>query len=111
MIGEAAGLNFRNVGSAGKSPGRSLSAALSAACTSRAARSMPRPRSNCTVMLVLPSALTEVISVTPAISPSLRSKGAATVAAMVAGSAPGRLAETRIVGKSTVGRLATGKNA
>ena len=51
----------------------------------------------------------EVISVTPAISPSRRSSGAATVAAMVSGSAPGRLAETRMVGKSTVGMLATGR--
>ena len=51
----------------------------------------------------------EVSSVTPEISPSRRSSGAATVAAMVSGSAPGRLAVTRMVGKSTVGRLATGR--
>ena len=56
-----------------------------------------------------PSELVEVISVTPEISPSRRSSGAATVAAMMFGSAPGRLAVTRMVGKSTVGRLATGR--
>ncbi len=61
-------------------------------------------------MLVEPSALVEVISVTPAISANRRSSGAATVAAMVAGSAPGRLALTRMVGKSMLGRLATGRN-
>jgi len=34
---------------------------------------------------------------------------AATVAAMMLGSAPGRLADTNIVGKSMLGRLATGR--
>ena len=58
---------------------------------------------------VWPSEETEVISVTPAIVPSWRSSGAATVAAMIAGSAPGRLAETRMVGSSTFGMLATGR--
>ncbi len=56
------------------------------------------------------SVLTEVISVTPAISPSRRSSGAATVDAIVAGSAPGRFATTLMVGRSNVGRLATGRN-
>ena len=108
-IGAADGLALRKVGSVGRSPGRSVSAALSAACTSRAAPSMLRLRSNWMVMLVEPSELVEVISVTPAISPSRRSSGAATVAAMIAGSAPGRLADTRMVGNSTVGMLATGR--
>ena len=80
-----------------------------AACTSRAAPSMLRLRSNCTEMRVVPSELREVSSVTPGISPSRRSSGAATVAAMVSGSAPGRLAVTLMVGKSTVGMLATGR--
>ena len=108
-IGAAAGLALRKVGSVGRSPGRSLSAALSAACTSRAAPSMLRRKSNCTVMRDRPSELTEVNSVTPEISPSRRSSGAATVAAMMLGSAPGRLAVTKMVGKSTLGRLATGR--
>jgi hypothetical protein len=59
---------------------------------------------------VFPIELTEVISVTPAISPRRRSSGAAMVAAMVSGSAPGRLAVTLMVANSTEGRLATGKN-
>ena len=58
---------------------------------------------------VCPSEDTEVISVTPAIVARCRSSGAATVAAMIAGSAPGRLAETRMVGNSTFGMLATGR--
>ena len=47
---------------------------------------------------------------TPGISPSRRSSGAATVAAMVEGSAPGRLVVTWIVGNSTFGIAATGRN-
>src|SRR5262249_3872913 len=96
--GAALGFALRYVGTVGRSLGRSAAAALIAACTSRAAPSMLRLRLNCTVTLVAPSELTDVISVTLAISPSLRSSGAATLAAMVAGSAPGRVAFTRIVG-------------
>ena len=71
---------------------------------------MLRVRSNWIEMRVSPSELREVSSVTPGISPSRRSSGAATVAAMVSGSAPGRLALTEMVGKSTVGMLATGSS-
>src|SRR6478735_9665191 len=110
MIGVAAGLDLRKVGDDGRSAGRSVSAALIAAWTSRAAPSMLRARSNWMVTRVLPNELREVSSVTPAISPSRRSSGAATVAAIVSGSAPGRLAVTLMVGKSTVGMLATGRN-
>ena len=108
--GAADGLNLRKVGTSGRSPGRSAAAALSAACTSRAAPSTSRVRSNCIEMLVVPCELTDVSSVTPAISPRRRSIGAAMVAAMVCGSAPGRLAWTRMVGKSIAGRLATGSS-
>src|SRR3954447_17819224 len=108
-MGEAAGLNLRKVGSVGMSPGRSDSAAFNAACTSRAAPSALRERSNWIVMREDPSDDTEVISVTPAISPRRRSSGAATVAAMIFGSAPGLLALTLIVGNSTFGMLATGR--
>ena len=100
---------MRNDGIDGRSLGRSVSDALIAACTSRAAPSILRLRSNCTVMWSEPSEDTEVISVTPAMVPRLRSSGAATVAAMMAGSAPGRLADTRMVGSSTFGMLATGR--
>ena len=47
---------------------------------------------------VLPMLELEVISLTPAIAPRARSSGVATVAAMVSGAAPGRLAVTEIVG-------------
>jgi hypothetical protein len=52
-------------------------------------------------MLVEPSLLVEVISVTPAIRPNWRSRGVATEEAIVSGLAPGRPAPTLIVGKST----------
>ena len=54
-------------------------------------------------MRVEPLPLLEVISLTPAITPSRRSSGVATLVAMVSGLAPGRLALTEIAGKSTCG--------
>ena len=107
--GCAEGFALRNAGSVGKSPGRSVMAALSAACTSRAAESMLRLRSNINCTRVDPNPLDDVISLTPEIAPSARSNGAATLAAMVEGSAPGLLAVTMIAGNSTFGMLATGK--
>src|SRR3569623_3406153 len=107
--GVAAVFALRTFGSDGRSLGRSASDALKAACTSRAALSMLRPMANCIWMLVEPSEIDDVIRSTPAISPSLRSSGAATVEAITDGSAPGREAETRIIGKSTFGTLATGR--
>ena len=71
---------------------------------------MSRLSSNCKVTLVDPSVLVEVISVTPAMRVNWRSSGAATEVAMVSGLAPGRFAETLIVGNSTCGRAATGRN-
>jgi hypothetical protein len=62
-------------------------------------------------MRVEPVELVDVISVTPAMMPSWRSSGAATVAAMMFGSAPGREAEMLMVGNSTLGRLATGRKS
>ena len=79
-----------------------------AACTSCAAPSMFRLRSNCRVIDELPSELDEVISVIPAMCPSCRSSGVATEAAIIAALAPGRLARILIVGKSTCGSGATG---
>ena len=79
-----------------------------AACTSWAAASMSRSRSNCRVMDVLPMPLTEVIESMPAMVENCFSSGRATVEAMVSGLAPGRLAETEMVGKSTLGRSLTG---
>jgi len=81
-----------------------------AACTSRAAASMSRLRSNCSVMLVLPRPLDEVISVTPAMRPNCRSSGVATDEAIVSGLAPGSPALTLMVGNSTWGRGETGRS-
>src|SRR5882724_12519361 len=81
-----------------------------AACTSRAAALMSRFKSNCNVMPVLPKPLDEVIWVTPAMRPNWRSSGVATDEAMVSGLAPGRAAETEMVGNSTCGRGETGSN-
>jgi hypothetical protein len=81
---------------------------LIAASMSCAAASMLRLRSNCTVIEVTPSALVEVSCVTPEICENWRSSGVATDDAMVCGLAPGRLAETAMVGKSTWGSGAIG---
>src|ERR1700720_866198 len=80
------------------------------ASTSRAAPSMLRFKSNCSVMLVVPMLLEDVISVTPAIRPNWRSSGVATEEAMISGLAPGKLAPTETVGKSTCGSAATGNS-
>lgn len=69
-----------------------------AACTSRAALSILRFRSNCRLMRAEPLELEDVISFTPAITPRRRSSGVATLVAMVSGLAPGRLAETEMAG-------------
>src|SRR5262245_35046570 len=79
-----------------------------AACTSRAAASMGRSRSNCRTIVVLPRRLVDVISVTPAMRANWRSSGVATEAAMVSGLAPGSEACTWMTGNSTWGSGATG---
>src|SRR6202161_2295394 len=81
-----------------------------AACTSLAAASMLRLRSNCSVMLDAPSVLDEVISLTAAMWPSCRSRGVATDEAIISGLAPGNAAETEMVGKSTCGSGETGRS-
>ena len=69
---------------------------------------MSRDRSNCSTILVVPSELDEVISVTPEMFASGRSRGVATEVAIVSALAPGSFATTWIVGKSTCGKGATG---
>src|SRR4029078_9204847 len=69
---------------------------------------MLRSRSNWMVIAVVPSALVEVICATRGICATWVSSGCATAEAMVSGLAPGRFAETWIVGKSTCGSGATG---
>src|SRR3954454_16053607 len=61
------------------------------------------------VMPVEPSPDDDVMLSTPAIVENCFSSGVATADAIVSGLAPGRLALTVIVGKSTVGRSLTGK--
>src|SRR6516225_5993714 len=63
-------------------------------CTSCAAASMLRLRSNCSVMFVKPSALVELIALRPAMVENCFSSGSATADAIVSGLAPGRLALT-----------------
>src|SRR5712675_1023182 len=57
----------------------------------------------------VPRPLAEVISVTPAMWPNWRSRGVATEEAMISALAPGRLALTEMVGKSTCGKGETGR--
>src|SRR5258706_12880366 len=57
----------------------------------------------------VPRPLVEVISVTPAMWPNWRSRGVATEEAMISALAPGRLALTEMVGKSTCGTGETGR--
>src|SRR5580658_6889996 len=80
-----------------------------AAWTSRAAASMLRFKSNCSVMAVEPRPLELVISVTDAMRPNWRSSGVATEEAIVSALAPARVAFTWMVGKSTCGKGETGK--
>jgi hypothetical protein len=103
-------LTLRYDGWDGKSAGNWLRAALIAASTSRAAALMSRFKSNCNAIPVFPSVELEVIWVTPEIRPNWRSSGVATEEAIVSGLAPGKEAPTPIVGRSTCGRGATGKN-
>ncbi len=58
-------------------------------------------------MELVPRKLVEVSCATPGIWANCRSSGWATEEAMVSGLAPGRLALTLIVGKSTAGRSLT----
>ena len=59
----------------------------------------------------MPCVLDEVIWSMPWIAENWFSRGVATEDAMVSGSAPGRLAKTWMVGKSTFGRSDTGRVA
>src|ERR1700712_3373 len=109
MIGWAEGFTLRRVGGVGRLVGNCRLAAEIADCTSCAAASMLRSRSNCSVMLVEPAELDEVIELMPAMVENWFSSGVATADAIVSGSAPGRLALTVMVGKSTFGSSLTGR--
>src|SRR5437899_1606872 len=97
-MGESAGLDLRNDGGEGMPGGNSGPTSAIAVCTSTAAPSISRLRSNCSVSEVLPVELTEVIESRPAMLVNWRSSTVATADAMVPGSAPGKLALTESVG-------------
>ncbi len=82
--------------------------AAMAACTSCAAASMSRSRLNWMVIDVEPRLLVEVMLSMPAMVENCFSSGVATAEAIVSGLAPGRPADTEMVGKSTFGRSLTG---
>src|ERR1700690_239850 len=109
-IGWSAGLIFRYLGNEGRLAGRNPADELIAACTSRAAALISRLRSNCRMTTADPTELREVISLTPAMRVNCFSSGVATDAAMTSGLAPGKLALTVMVGKSTSGNAETGKS-
>src|SRR5512147_2903833 len=105
--GKSAGLTLRNDGGVVISIGRRRCATDRAVCTSSAAPSMLRLRSNWMVIEVMPSDDEEVSEVMPAMVESWRSMGAATDAAIVSALAPGSVAVMLMVGKSTAGSAAT----
>jgi hypothetical protein len=70
---------------------------------------MLRSRLNWMVIALDPTTLVEVNCETPGICANCVSSGCATAEAMVSGLAPGRLADTVMVGKSTCGNAATGR--
>ncbi len=97
-IGVSPGFTLRNEGGLGIPGGSSGMASAIAVSTSTVAPSISRSRLNCKVMLVDPWLLDEIIESSPAIVVNCRSSGVATADAMVSGFAPGRPAETVIVG-------------
>ena len=89
--------------------GSCRAAAAIADCTSSAAPSKLRERLNCSVIWVEPWLEVEFMLSRPAIVVNCFSSGVATDEATVSGEAPGRAAETWIVGKSTLGRSLIGR--
>ncbi len=85
-------------------------AALMPACTSCAAESMSRLRSNCSVIWLMPNELDEVMVESEGITPNCRSSGAVTSEAITSGLAPGSWVVTWMVGKSTCGSDAIGSH-
>ncbi len=98
ITGASAGFALMKLGGVVIWIGKRLAAEVKADCTSRAAPSMLRLKSNCKVIEVMPSPLDEIISLTPAIVENCFSSGVATEEAMVSGLAPGSWALTTMVG-------------
>src|SRR5437762_3437434 len=106
--GKSAGFTLRKLGGTVISIGNRRCAIVSAVCTSSAAASMLRLRSNWIVMALVPCDELDDIDEMPAIVDSWRSMMPATEAAMVSALAPGKVAVTAMVGKSTLGSADTG---
>src|SRR5512138_3610571 len=100
-MGWSDGFTLRKVGGDGMFGGSRPSVAEMADCTSCAAASMSRSRSNSSVTCVEPWLDEEFIDLIPAMFENCRSSGVAIDDAIVSGLAPGRLDRTEIVGKST----------
>src|ERR1700730_14982020 len=107
-MARSAGLTLRGVGGLGRPLGSRPLAALIAVCTSVAAPSIARLRLNWSVIEVEPRPLTEFIEARPGMAANCCSSGVGTADAIVSGLAPGRVADTLIVGKSTLGSAETG---
>src|SRR3954467_12240854 len=106
--GKSAGFTLRKLGGIVISIGSGRCAIVSAVCTSSAAASMLRLRSNWMVMTVVPCDELDDIDEMPAMVESWRSMMPATDAAIVSALAPGNVAVTAMVGKSTLGSADTG---
>src|SRR3954469_1861854 len=106
--GKSAGFTLRKLGGIVISIGSRRCAIVKAVCTSSDAASMLRLRSNWMVMTLLPCDELDDIEEMPAMVDSWRSMMPATDAAMVSALAPGKVAETAMVGKSTRGSAETG---
>ena len=111
ITGMSAGLTLTKVGGLGISGGKTPRAAAMAALMSWAAASIFRDRANWTLMVVVPRDEVEVMESMPLMEANCFSRGRATAAAMISGLAPGSLAVTLMVGKSTVGRLLIGSRS
>src|SRR5215470_9297366 len=79
-------------------------------CTSAAALSMSRLRSNCNAIEVEPCELVALIVSMPEMVENCLMSGVATELAIVSGEAPGSEADTLMVGNSVRGSAATGRN-
>src|SRR5882757_2923211 len=108
--GKSAGFTLRKLGGIVISIGSRRWAIVSAVCTSSAAASMLRLRSNWIVMTLVPCEELDDIEEMPAIVDNCRSIIPATEAAMVSALAPGSVAVTAMVGKSTRGSADTGNS-
>ena len=88
-IGVSAGLTLLYFGGFGRFGGRNPPATLIAACTSCAATSIGRSRTNCNVIVDVPNELVEFIDANPLICPNCRSSGVVIYETITSALAPG----------------------